>query len=119
MNKDKTCKERVAGAYKSRMYDIKKLYKAGYGVEVPNIGKLEEYGLCIDYVERGTWSKKWEPKSEPYWRYQLSWGGPSEEFRLYDSGKIEFWFLDWGDGAFKVATGKDAEIITNIINNAR
>jgi hypothetical protein len=116
---EKTCKERVKEAFLSRMDDIRALYEAGYGVEVPDIGKLEEYGLCIDYVERGTWSKKGQPKSEPYWRYQLSWGGPSEEFRLYDSGELQFWFMDWFDGAYTTVKGEDAEIIKNIIQNAQ
>ena len=30
----------------------------------------------------------------------MSWGGPSDEFRMYDnSDKIQYWFLDWFDGA--------------------
>ena len=34
-----------------------------------------------------------------YWRWQLSWGGPSDEFRLYGGGKLVYHFADWFDGA--------------------
>ena len=59
------------------------------------------YGLCFDYVEKNTF----EDQERGYFRFQLSWGGPSEEFRIYvDYDKqithIEYWFLNWGDGAF-------------------
>jgi phosphate transport system substrate-binding protein len=78
------------------MSDLRKLWRAGYGVEVKDIGRLEEYGLCVDRVAADTFG------THPgYWRYQISWGGPAEEFRYYDldGGGVEFWFLDWGDGA--------------------
>ena len=112
---EKTCKQRVREAFKSRMNDIKKLYKAGYGVEVPDIGILEQYGLCIDYVPANTF------KEQPtgYWKYQISWGGPSEEFRMYASNRMEFWFLDWFDGAFIDVKDNDAKIIRAIINESK
>ena len=52
-------------------------------------------GLCFDRVEAGTF----KDQRAAYWRWQLSWGGPSQEFRLYDNGDLEFWHLDWFDGA--------------------
>lgn len=64
------------------------------------------YALCFDYVAPGTF----RDQDEGYWRYQISWGGPSDEIRFYgvvddrDRGhlyKAEYWFLDWGDGAFR------------------
>ena len=62
---------------------------------------VNNYGLSFDYVEKNTF----EDQERGYFRFQLSWGGPSEEFRIYvDYDKqithIEYWFLDWGDGAF-------------------
>ena len=61
---------------------------------------INNYGLCFDYVERGTFTDQ----ERGYFRYQLSWGGPSDEFRIYvDYDKqithIDYWFLDWFDGA--------------------
>lgn len=67
---------------------------------------FSEYGLSFDYVAPGTF----ERQREGYWRYQLSWGGPSDEFRFYasdpqsDCYKIQYWFLDWFDGAHKNVT---------------
>lgn len=114
MTRDKTCKERVREAYASRIGDIKKLYAAGYGVEVPELGKLEEYGLSIDRVPAHTF----KDQDQGYRRYQLSWGGPSEEFRLYTYGRMEFWFLDWFDGACVEVKGRDKTMIANIIKHA-
>ena len=61
---------------------------------------INNYGLAFDYVEKGTFTDQ----ERGYFRYQLSWGGPSDEFRIYvDYDKqithIDYWFLDWGDGA--------------------
>jgi len=53
-----------------------------------------EYGLCFDLVEAGTFNDQ----LEPYYRYQISYGGPSEEFRMY-ADRTEYWYLDWFDGA--------------------
>ena len=61
---------------------------------------LSEYGLSFDYVEPGTFNDQ----ETGYFRYQLSWGGPSDEFRIYLNydgliDHIEYWYLDWYDGA--------------------
>ena len=108
------CKDKVKGAFLSRMDDIRQLYEAdcaGNEEGVKDLGTLNEYGLCIDLVKAGTWKKQ----REDYVRYQLSYGGPSEEFRIYRNGEVEFWYLDWFDGAPIDVTGKDAETIKQII----
>ena len=56
--------------------------------------------LGFDYVEPGTFTDQ----LEGYWRWQLSWGGPGDEFRIYVNPdksvhRIEYWYLDWFDGA--------------------
>ena len=51
--------------------------------------------MCLDFVEAGTFREQ----REDYVRYQFSWGGPSDELRFYKNGDIEYWFLDWFDGA--------------------
>jgi hypothetical protein len=58
-----------------------------------------EYPLCFDYVSPNTF----KDQNRGYFRYQISWGGPSEEIRFYvdydkKPHKIEFWFLDWFTG---------------------
>tara|TARA_R100000808_G_C2112551_1_gene126200 strand:- start:309 stop:794 length:486 start_codon:yes stop_codon:yes gene_type:complete len=61
---------------------------------------INQYGLGFDYVEKGTF----EDQERGYFRYQLSWGGPSDEFRIFVDWDgsidfIEYWLLDWWDGA--------------------
>jgi hypothetical protein len=56
-----------------------------------------------------------------YWRYQLSWGGPSDEFRFYAGGcgdqepyRISYVFLDWFDGHERGLVGHDFELMQQI-----
>ena len=55
-----------------------------------------QYGLAFDYVAAGTF----EDQQAGYFRYQISYGGPSEAFRFFVDPehnliKAEFWLLDW------------------------
>jgi hypothetical protein len=75
---------------------------------IADLGPFNEYGLAFDYVAPGTFTDQ----EEGFWRYQLSYGGPQEEFRFYSSDmrrvyRIEFWFLDWFDGASRDVTRVD------------
>ena len=70
---------------------------------------VNQTALCWDYVEKGTF----DDQERGYFRLQLSWGGPGDEFRIYvDYDKsidyIEYWYLDWYDGA-SVRVGSDTE----------
>ncbi len=94
------------------MKDIRTLYNAE-NQETPELCRLSEYGLFIDQVPAHTFDNQ----EQGYRRYQISWGGPSEEFRWYTYGKMEFWFLDWFDGACVEVTGHDKKIIEDIIKN--
>ena len=107
----KISKDVVHEFFLSRMEDIRILFKADEQ-ETKELGSLNDYGLSIDKVEAGTF----RGQREDYIRYQLSWGGPSEEFRIYKNGEVEFWFLDWFDGACVLVTGEDAEIIKEIVS---
>ena len=129
--KDPTCAEEIMKHYSSRMKKIQLLFGSHHFPEdrakvieqLVDVGheleadttqeQIEEaisaavcdYGLGFDYVEPDTW----KDQTEGYFRYQLSWGGPSEEFRFYVSPvaegqqfipyKIEFWFMNWFDSA--------------------
>lgn len=72
------------------------------------IGTFFDYGLAVDYVTPGTFENK-----AGYLRYQLSYGGPSEEIRFYftqgarEAYKIEFVYLDWGVGVGFDVTNED------------
>ena len=105
------CKDKVKGHFISRMVDIRTLYHAEEQ-QTEELGSLNDYGLSIDKVEAGTF----KGQREDYIRYQLSWGGPSEEFRIFKNGEVEFWFLDWFDGASIEVSGDDADIIKDIVS---
>lgn len=110
MTIQQTAAERVRGAYRSRTDDIRAIVNGEAGDDLPQ--DIAEYGLSIDRVEAGTF----EGQRAPYTRYQISFGGPSEEYRVYDNGDVEFWFKDWFDGASVPVTGNDADLIREIVN---
>ena len=105
--KDKTCTERIEQSYNNRLEDLNDILECkgdfSHCDDTPQA--INEYGLCFDYVENDE-----EERKENFWRFQISWGGPSEEFRIYTDGKegsimrIEFWYMDWFDGANKEVT---------------
>jgi hypothetical protein len=102
--KTKSCKQRVSSSWKQVKKDIDKLIKN------EDYERLSEYGLSIDKVEAGTFKRQ----REDYVRYQFSWGGPSDELRFYKNGEIEYWFLDWFDGAsLDVSQDKTAQWLFN------
>jgi hypothetical protein len=94
-NTQPTCAELVNTKYASRMEDL---------IEVFNTEEFNDYGLCFDFVEASA------PDFEPYYRYQLSWGGPSDEIRFYED-RATYHYMDWFDGASVPA---DDDIIEDI-----
>ena len=82
---EKRCKDLVEDRWKDRKKDL----------EDP-----EYEALSFDYVEPHTW----DDQPEGYWRWQYSWGGPSDELRAYVNRddtihRLEYWYMDWFDGA--------------------
>jgi hypothetical protein len=77
---------------------------------------FHEYDDLFDYANQTALSWDYvegEGREAGYYRFQLSWGGPSDEFRIYvDQDKeidiIEYWYMDWFDGAH-VLVPKDSE----------
>ncbi len=117
MDRSLTCKERIDDQFNSTIDDLRKLWEAYQNgeEEVEDLGSFWEYGLAFDYVPAGTFNDQ----DEGYFRYQLSWGGPSEEFRFFTDAsltltKVQFWFLDWGDGAFIYPRGEDDDLMNDI-----
>ena len=119
-----TCKQRWASHKASRCGDLRRLWRAyqegedsDYAKRISaELGEFHEYGLSFDYVAPGTFNDQ----REGYWRYQISWGGPSDEFRFYSSGptrrpyRIAYWFLDWFDGHGRKLQGKDEALMLEI-----
>ena len=94
MKTEPTCEERIDGYLESTVNAIKEMMGDDF------TGTLDpDYGH-IDVVD--TKANDWE--GPDYARYQMSWGGPSDELRFYRDGKIEYWFLDWFAGASRVVT---------------
>ena len=84
---------------------------------------LGEYALSFDFVAPDTF----DDQSYGYWRYQISYGGPTEEIRFHtefneDSKEQEFYFtkdvitnveyayLDWFDGATMTLEDGDKDL---------
>ena len=110
MSRDSSCKERIGESLKSTIDDIR---------EAIDSNELFELGLGFDYVSPGTFNDQ----TEGYWRYQLSWGGPSDEFRFFAFDledrvpMVEYWFLDWFDGASKNLHGTDLDLLHTVWND--
>jgi len=90
-NIHKNCQQLVKEQFQGRLKDLK--------VTDPEDENYIE-GLCFDYVEPNTFTDQ----REGYWRWQLSWGGPSDEFQIFINPdksvhRIEYWYKDWFDGA--------------------
>ena len=83
------------------------------GYDPEKIGHPHEYGLSFDYVEPDTF----DDQPDGYWRYQLSWGGPSDEFRFHGDGRIEYRYHDWWDGAGKNLIGSDFTLMEDWAEN--
>lgn len=114
-----TCEERVDAHMEDRLQDLRKLWTAycegDEDRHSDDLGNFHEYGLCFDYVtpEAG------EPASEGFFRYQLSTGGPGDEFRFFcgpgfEAYRVEYRFLDWWDGAGRTLTGDDLALLLEI-----
>ena len=119
MPTDPTCEARVDDYLTSALSDLqahKQAMEDGLE-ETPELGSVYEYGLGFDYVPAGTFTDQ----REGYFRWQLSWGGPSDEFRFYvDAEKhchrIEYLFLDWYDGASRTLRGSQEELLLFFFN---
>jgi len=117
MKTKKSCAEAVNEAFKRRIETIQHLLNAYNGEmtddHYDSDRNLISYGLCFDYVEPDTF----ENQPDGYYRWQISWGGPSEEFRFFEDETgliIAFWYMDWFDGANVVLYGNDHNVLSDI-----
>jgi hypothetical protein len=106
--KNKSCENRIDTELMSRLDELKRLLS---GERCEDIGELQHYALSFDYVAPGTF----DDQAEGYLRYQISWGGPSDEFRFYINPdlsihRIEYWLLDWFDGASRICTTNETAL---------
>jgi hypothetical protein len=126
-----SCAERIGGKMESRMADIRELWEH-YPHRHPELGRLENYGLCFEYVE----ADRYPDLDRGFFRWQLSTGGPAAEIRFHmadhvteelgwdeqgadasDLARIEFRFHDWFDGAGRTLTGADRELLDTLFSH--
>src|SRR5262245_6563129 len=93
-DRNSSCEDRIEVYMLDRLADLRRLVDGLQdGTPDPESGGLHEYGLCFDYVAPDTFVDQ----REAYFRYQLSRGGPSDEFRYFANPdlschRIEYWF---------------------------
>lgn len=120
LKKDLTCDQRVNKEMENELETLRKLWKLhqeGDEEGDEDLGRFEEHGLCFDYVAPGTFNDQ----DQGYFRYQISTGGPGDEFRFYVNPDyscycVEYWFLDWYDGAHRELSGEDKDLLLEIYN---
>lgn len=101
MTTEKRCIDLVQERFEDRLSTIQQaLQNLHEGKEPDAEGSLFDIALGFDFVPAHTF----EDQKEHYFRWQLSWGGPSDEFRVYTDNQnniktIEYWYMDWFDGA--------------------
>lgn len=114
--REKTCEERVSDELASTISYIREMWEVYTGREPETDDITEdtfsEYGLSLEYSSS-------EDGDPGFFRYLLSWGGPSSEFRFFCDPdlvcyRIEFWFMDWFDGASRRLFNSDKELMLEI-----
>jgi len=99
----KSCEDRIDYMLTSTTEDLENLIK-----EEDVNDAINGYFLGFDFVEAETFDNQ----KEAYFRLQMSWGGPSDEFRVftnpdYSIHRIEYHFQDWFDGAVRDVTNNE------------
>jgi hypothetical protein len=98
--KELKCKDLVGLEYTKEINRLKEIFSLPTKSQI--VEAVRSQHLCYDLVEANTFTDQ----PEAYYRLQISWGGPSDEFRFFVSStgillKTEYWFMDWFDGAKK------------------
>ena len=114
-----SCTERLPRELRNRVDELRAVLNSTCQLDDTDpesgISSVFDYGLGFDYVPDGTFSGQ----REAFFRYQLSWGGPQHEFRFFVNPdlfvhRVEFWVLDWFDGANEVLTGNDEATLLEV-----
>jgi hypothetical protein len=112
---DKKCAEIVNQKYLDTVNDYQSVYDY-FNLDDEDKSKHEKhedlqfYDSLFDYVNQSALGFDFVPvdtfkdQERGYWRLQMSWGGPSDEFRIYVNPEnkieyIDYHYLDWFDGA--------------------
>ena len=105
MTKEKTCAELIAVRWESTKADLTGYMDGTTPYEGDSeMGPFNDYAAHFDYVEPNTFTGQ----IEGYWRYQMMFGGPSDEIRFWCKRgrrgdffltRATYVYMDWGDGA--------------------
>ena len=117
MKEKEKCENRIDKELENTLKDIRILWEAYCSGEedVEDLGNVYDYGLCFDYVSPNTFTDQ----EQGFFRWQLSTGGPEDEFRFYANPDlscycVEYVFLDWFDGAERELIGEDKSLLMEI-----
>lgn len=138
--KEKTCAELVQGKFDELVNEWEKARRfyweweeategeqcAMKAIDKHNGDDFHGYDDLYDYVNQNClgWHYvapfTFEDQRAGYYRLQLSYGGPSDEFRIYvDDEKnicgVEYWYMDWFDGACVNADKED--VVNDVIES--
>lgn len=138
--KEKTCAELVQGKFDEVVNEWEKARRfyweweeategeqcAMKAIDKNNGDDFHGYDDLYDYVNQNClgWHYvapfTFEDQRAGYYRLQLSYGGPSDEFRIYvDDEKnicgVEYWYMDWFDGACVNADKED--VVNDVIES--
>lgn len=90
-----------------RYYNDQDFYENGDEDNCP----FSEYALCLDKVEAGTFHNQ----DDPYYRYQLAYGGYTEEIRIYRNHTALYHILNWDCSANTQLSETQAEMLINLL----
>ena len=105
--KVKTCEDRIDGELEHEISNIEyMLNQKGNVLKDKEGNKYDNLSEWLSY-----YSVSYE--EDPHYRAKrlaLSFGGPSDGFRFFEDGKIEYYFRLWYDAAKRDLCGKNYEI---------
>ena len=129
IEREPKCADLVVGKLDDRLDNLREMWEAYCDPDnddnYTEDGEcLNEYGLSFDYVKPHTFCDCDSDYPDDdcddtsgYWRYQLSYGGPSDEFRFHDDGTIEYRYHDWFDGAGRNLRGADYRFMEELVES--
>ena len=118
-NRELSCEERIDAELADELATLRRLLDMYYEdceAYTDDGDSFESHALSFDFVAPRTFTDQ----EEEYFRYQISWGGPSDEFRFFVSDnlaipdRVEYWYMDWFDGAHRVLTGEDEDLLLEV-----
>jgi hypothetical protein len=132
MNNELKCADLVVQQKERRIDQMRDMLSAFSDADLDDWEKQDdaqteiyEWALHFCEVKQHTWcdhdeddEHEWTDDCAGYWQYQISWGGPSDEFRFHEDGSIEYRYHDWFDGAGRVLHGEEHDLVVCFIDFA-